>query len=187
MALITQEQLQQNKIVFVSIDKDNGGFIVEDKTYPGIEGTLLGFNVHTYEYKGRTQTKFDVYIKDDALYEVEFGKYSWLAFKLLNQLISIPEKEFTQPNGKIKLLLTKRDDNLNIFVQWNGKYLTWKYRFNVLKFAGKQGLEREVHRNNIIDRWCNILLEICLYDPTKIVSIDNEEEISIEYEEDLPF
>jgi len=196
MGAIPNDEIKKNKIHFVGINKDEGGFIYQDETYPGFAGILLGFGSHTYEFKGRTQIKFDLFLYDEVKYQIEFGKYSWLTFKLLNQLMNIPLDELKGSNNFVRLFLTKKDDNLNIFVEWNGRFLGWKYKFKDLKFDGKEGPAREAHRNKIIDKWADFLLEAKAFDPTTKIEAELEENYSDDLseadfsnhnDEDLPF
>ncbi|QLH52779.1 MAG: hypothetical protein CH6_0095 [Candidatus Kapaibacterium sp.] len=189
MGAISKDKLAKEQIQFVNIDKDDGGFIVDGQTYPGFEGTFLGINTHEYEFKGKPQKKIDIYIEDGYVYCLEFGKYSWLAFKLLNQLLSVPPNELTAGNNHIRLIMKKKESNLNIFVRWNGAYLRWKYKFSDLKFNGKDGEEKIAHLKKIVDKWFNVLYELKPFDPKKDLIKDEEADdtVSVVDDEDLPF
>ncbi|ROL55825.1 hypothetical protein D9V84_10455 [Bacteroidetes/Chlorobi group bacterium Naka2016] len=193
MGAIPKEMIEKEKIQFVRIDKDNGGFTYNEENFPGFEGIFLGFNSHTYDFKGKTQHKIDIFLYDEYVYMIEIGRYSWIAFKLLNQLLSIPTQEIATSNNHMRLLLTKRGDNLNIFVRWNGEFLRWKYKFADLKFNDKNEAEKQQHLKKIIDKWFNVLFELKPFDPKKdIETIKETEEIENEAikivdDEDLPF
>ncbi len=165
MGLLTNEELEKMQIKFVAINKDDGGFIVDGKTYPGIEGQLLGFSTHTYEFKSRQQTKFDIFLYDDYYYQVQFGKYSWVTFTLLNQLMSIPQEDFARL-GKLRIIIKNKNDNLNVYTKWNGRNLPWKYTYQELGLLDISPEEKEKKRNNIIDRWINYITEAFPFDPT---------------------
>ncbi|MFN3327784.1 MAG: hypothetical protein ACK40U_02870 [Fervidobacterium pennivorans] len=187
MGAISKEELARNQVQYVSIDKDNGGFIFEEKNYPGFEGIFLGINSHEYEFKGRIQSKLDIFLFDKTIYQLEFGKYSWLAFKLLNQLMSIPPDELQGSNNQMRIFLTRKNDNLNIFVQWNGEYLKWKYKFDSLKFNSKNEDQKISHRNKIIDKWYNYLSEIKMFNPQERKLEATEEDVVVYDDPDLPF
>lgn len=189
MGAITNEQLSKEFVHYVNIDKDNGGFVFNGQNFPGFEGTFLGIGSHTYEFKGRQQTKLDIFLFDEVVYQIEFGKYSWLAFKLLNQLMSIPPDELKASNNQLRLVLRKRDGNLNIFAVWNGEYLKWKYKFEELKFNGKDVEQKIRHRGKIIDKWYDYISELKSFDPRKnsIDEIQDVPDVKIVDDEDLPF
>lgn len=187
MGAISKEELARDQVQYVNIDKDNGGFILDGENYPGFEGVFLGINSHDYDFKGRTQTKLDIFLFDDTVYQLEFGKYSWLAFKLLNQLMSVQPDELRSSNNQMRIILTRRNDNLNVFIKWNGAYLKWKYKFEDLNFNGKTDEQKLLHRNKIIDKWYNYLSEIRLFNPQEKKPEALDEDIVVYDEPDLPF
>jgi hypothetical protein len=104
-------------------------------------------------------------------------------FRLFNQFINI---ENIKSGGSLEISTNMVDDNIAVFVKWNGKNLKHKYKYADLKFNGKSDDEKKKHRNKIIDKWYAHLMELMPYDP-KEVEANEPEEFSKLPNDDLPF
>ena len=185
MGAKTVEQIRQNRIKYASIDRESGLLMIDGQEYGAIEGKLLGFNSHTFDFKGTPQKKFDVYLFDDGIYQVQVGFYSWVNFRLLNQLINIPD---LKNGGVVEIATNMQDDNVNVFVRFNGVYLKHKYKYADLKFDGKDKDARVKHRDKIIDKWYSFLMELKPYDENAHTPpSENTSEAGAEKDDDLPF
>jgi len=184
MGAKTIEQVRRNMVKFVTLDRESGLLVIDDNKYAAVEGKLLGFNQHTFDYKGTQQKKFDVFLSDDGVYQIQIGFYSWVNFRLLNQLINI---ENIKAGGIIEISTNMIDDNISVFVKWNGKSLKHKYKYADLKFNGKGDDEKIKHRNKIIDKWYAHLMELMPYDPKEAEKPEESEAYAELPNDDLPF
>ena len=183
MGAKTVEEARHGRLKFTTIHRDSGFLLIDDKQYAAVEGKLLGFDQHTFDYKGTPQRKFDVFLSDDGIYQIQIGFYSWVNFRFLNQLINI---EGMKAGGLLEVSTNMVDDNVTIFVKWNGKNLKHKYKWAELKFDNKSDAEKQAHRNKIIDKWYAHLTELMPYDPEKDKAPE-ENGNTPKDDDDLPF
>jgi len=170
MGFITKEQLAERKIQYVGINRDTGEFELSDKSlHPGIEGFLLGFDTHEFEYKGKMQKKFDVYLRDGALYQLQFGFYSWQTFKLMNSLLNV---ETLGEGGPLLITSGFEKDNFYINIEFDGAKIKWKYSYEDLKLKDLSKEAKEERRNKIIDKWYTDLMKVKPYIPESPVDTD---------------
>ena len=187
MGAKTVDEARRNRIKFTAIDRETGLLMIEDKPFGSVEGKLLGFNQHTFDYKGTPQKKFDVFLIDDGIYQIQIGFYSWVNFRLLNQIVNI---ENIKNGGLIEVSTNMVDDNVSIFVSWNGKNLKHKYKWADLKLDGKNAEEKQAHRNKIIDKWYAYLMELMPYDPKEAAAepvVNGDVGAAMKDDDDLPF
>ncbi|HOK13356.1 MAG TPA: hypothetical protein PLU67_07270 [Candidatus Kapabacteria bacterium] len=164
MGLISKEELTKNQVKWVSIDQESGEFELDNHTYPAISGRLLGFGKHAYSFRNQTQEKFDIFIGDDAVYQLQFGYHSWTTWRLLNQLIS----QIDSINGHNNILLRAgkdKDGNFYIFAILDGKPLKWKYKYAEIFKDAKEKDKIETMRNKCIEKWASVLIEKKNYTP----------------------
>ncbi len=146
----------------MSINRDTGMFTTgkNGDEFPGIEGEFLGITSHQMEFKGDNYDKFDIYLKDNgAIYQIQFGLYSWLTLGIMNSMRSI---ENLKIGGKLFLSMKKsndKDGNINLYLNWNNKPLKWKSSFEELGFTKLAKKDKDRHKDGIIDKWYNALFE----------------------------
>lgn len=177
MGLLTKEDLSKTHVKWVSIDQESGEFSLDNQTYPAISGKLLGFDKHAYTFRNSNQEKFDIFIGDDNVYQVQLGLYSWTTWRLLNQIVS----KIDNINGHNNIILRAgKDDNGNftMFAVLDGAPLKWKYKWAEAFGDIKDRSKIEEKRNKFIDKWANALIEKKKFSPQMPT---NEET------EDIPF
>ena len=172
--LLTEEQVQQSQLNFVSIDQASGQFTCNKKLYPGIEGDFLGFDSHDYDFKGEPQKKLDIYIAiNGGVFQVQFGFYSWLTHGLLNCMSNIPN---LSAGGKIKFVANKVDQNYNVKVTWNSKAISWFKTMEELKYGNLKGKDKEAYRDKVINRFFELLDGKHHYNPEEEVPVQEDSE-----------
>ncbi|MCX7908198.1 MAG: hypothetical protein N2560_01590 [Ignavibacteria bacterium] len=173
--------VEYNNLTYVSLERETGKFEVDGNLFEGIEGYLLGFGSHEFEFKGKKQKKFDIYLVDnDETYQIQLGFYSWLTLKVMNMLLSL--QDFTNP----KLLFIARKDkneNDNIFIKHKNSFLKWKYPFEELKLKDLEDNLKLKTRNEIIGKWYEHLLTLKPF----VLNELTEESAEIEEIDDNPF
>lgn len=190
MGLMTQSQIESAKPKWVSIDQSSGNFIYKKELFPAIDGKLLGFGSHDFKYQGDEQTKLDIYLQDGAdVYDVQFGMYTWLTYRLLNFIMSV-EPVFNG-NDRLTLNCKKVDRNFNLFVMFNGTACKQKLNWEA---AGMKKLEGDKtaqsdRRDKMIDKWVEMLLEKKKYVASAInePTTDDEIEAELGIGDDVPF
>jgi hypothetical protein len=185
MGLLTNEQIQQGKLNYVSIDQATGNFINNHTKFPGIDGDFLGFNTHIYEFKDAEQKKLDIYLKEDeTVYQVQFGFYSWMTLGILNCMSNI---DSLKNGGKLKLQAFKNGENQVVYVNWNSKTVKWKMQMKDMNFGDKKGTEKEAHRDKVIDRFFELLFEKHPYNPEEAVPAQVDSEPEVKSTDEVPF
>ncbi|MCL5990562.1 MAG: hypothetical protein M1419_00470 [Bacteroidetes bacterium] len=190
MGLQTEEQVQQGKLNFVSINNVTGKFRCEHVDYPGIVGDFLGFNSHSYEFQKADQKKLDIYLTDNGtVYQVQFGFYTWITLNILNCMSNIPS---LGDGGKLKLTAVKDDNNQRVYINWNSKPVKWFKTMEELKISPiKDKQKKEAFRDKIIDRFYELLFDKYPFDPQEAVPVqtDSEPEVKSTSEDDpdIPF
>lgn len=185
MGAYTQEQINQNKTKFAGIDQKTGNFDVNGNLFAKLDGQLLGFSEHEFEFQGKIEKKFDIFLKDDnSLFQIQLGFYSWHNFKLMNSLANIGEK--LAKGGILGITSLKQKDNYSLYVDWNGENIKWKYSFEELKLKDMYNGNKIAKRNKIIDKWANLFTELKPYVP-EIKSSIPEETIKPGADDDIPF
>jgi len=180
MGLISKDEMNKNQVKWVSIDQESGEFLFNNTTFPAISGKLLGFDKHTYTFRNSDQQKFDIFIGDDQVYQVQIGYYSWTTWRLLNQLVS----KIDNINGHNYILLRAgkdKDGNFTTFAVLDGSPLKWKYKWAEAFGEEKNRNKLEERRNKFIDKWANALIEKKNYTPD--ITLQQQQQTE---EEDLP-
>jgi len=181
MALLTDEEVKQNGINYLGINQDTGKFETTDKRlFPAVKGRLLGFNTHDFKYRDENIKKFDIFLKDDGIYQIQIGFFSWQTFKLLNSLMNITDM---LNGGVLYVEAGKRNDNYNIRIEWNGEPIKWKKSFEELKLKDKTGKDKEAHRNKIIAKWFTDLMTVKPYTPS-VTNNQNEGDDGFTYSDE---
>lgn len=190
MGLLTDEQIQQGKLNYVSINNLTGKLRCDHVDYPGITGDFLGFNNHEYDYKGEPQKKLDIYISDNGtIYQVQFGFYSWMTLGILNSLSNIPN---LGNGGKLKFTAIKDDSNQCVYINWNSKPVKWLKSMEELKISSiKDKVKKETFRDKIIDRFYELLFAKHPYNPEEAApaQVDSEPDVPVGSDDDpdIPF
>lgn len=186
--LLTKDELESGRIKWLSINQGNGEFESNGKTFPAISGKLLGFDTHTYDYKGKPVEKFDVYIlANGEIYNAQFGHRNWMTWRLLNMLMSTVDSWLG--NEKIMIRSAKQDDgNYNIAVAINGKYCKWKLKW-AEAFKDLDTAQTEVRRDRMIDKWVAILVEKMKFvaPEQNDSSTDDDDTMPSNLSDDIPF
>lgn len=215
MGLLSKEQLDARRISieFLSFDKDLGLCTTKKDSsgkliltaVPGVEGYLMGFNSHEYEFKGKMQKKFDIFLQDNEFskrfIQLQFGMYSWQTWILLNKLLSVRDGIVRGEEVTISCANRTGCEFYDFFIELSGKHLKQKFsraRDNEsLKFKEKGNTEdNEKIRNRHIDAWFSKILEVLPFDkeqmqiagqtnintePVNTSQEDNEEDINAPY------
>lgn len=169
--------IKQNSILFVSVDKNSGKFEVGGELYEAVEGELLGFGSHEFDFQGRKIRKFDIFLGDgDSIYQLQFGFYSWTTLRLMNSLLSIQSSA-----PKLLFIASKKNGNLNIFIREGKNYLKWKYPYEKLKLLGLPADQKEKRRNQIIEKWFEMLITL---KPFSLYEIEQEAQVEEIEDED---
>jgi len=163
--------IEKSKYSYVSFNNDNGKLEFNGSFYDYVEGEFLGVGAHEFEFKGRSQKKFDIYLYDQGIiYMVQFGFYTWNTYRLMNQLLNL-DKLYC----KLRIIVQKNnDDTTKIFVRKNGDFLKWKHRDLNAKLKVLPPDKKEQQRNKIIDAWYQQLLEKFSFDPEIIPKPDDD-------------
>ncbi len=190
MGLITQKQIDDMRPKWVSVDQNTGNFAIEEGEkkllFPAITGKLIGFGEHSFERKegAKAEQKFDIYLQDDEyVYQVQIGYHTWMAFKIMNSLLNVPD---IKNRGELMIVSTKKGDNYNINLTYNGEWKGWKYSFEELHLKGKEKDAKDNLRNKIIDKWFAVLTELLPYQP-KTKEPDAPAIPAADDDEELPF
>jgi len=187
MGLMTAEEIENGKVKWLSINQANGEFEHKGKTYPAIKGKLLGFDTHEFDFKGKSQVKFDIYLEDRGdVYDVQFGIYSWVTWRLLNMLASVAD--LMNGNDSIMIRAGKEKDNYNISVFFNNKACKWKLKWEEAGLKGLDANSAEARRNKMIDKWAALFIEKKHYEPAQVEEhIPDDEMPNNAIEDEVPF
>lgn len=181
----TFEQVQKGKLQYVSIDKDEQCFVINKKHYPAISGLLLGFSKHKFVFKGADQWKFDIFLKADAIYQVQLGLHTYPTLSVMNTLRAFGE---SLKEGKLlRLEVVPGNNGPSIYMTYNGEKGKWKMEWEELKFNGKEGDAKTSHRDNIIDKWFDALFELMPYVPEVASEESDAVPADVADDDDIPF
>lgn len=173
MGILTKEQVHQSKI-FVSFNNDTGMLCTNKGDIPGIDGELLGFNSHPFEFKNKTYEKFDIWLKDTVtkeVFDIQIGLETWVCKSWMNKLLSIPEPY----EGILRISPYKKDDMQCNPFYWNGKKLEPKVPEEKISITKEMSDEAKIKRRNaLIGKWYEELMKRKPYDPD--VATTNDEE-----------
>lgn len=164
MGLISKDEMNKSQVKWVSIDQESGEFLFNNTTFPAISGKLLGFDKHAYTFRNSDQQKFDIFIGDDHVYQVQLGYYSWTTWRLLNQLVT----QIDNIDGYNNIILNAGKDkngNFFVFAILDGKSLKWKYKWSEAFGDEKDRTKIEERRNKFIDKWATALIEKKKFQP----------------------
>jgi hypothetical protein len=169
-------KIDSQRFHYVSFDNENGKFEYQNEFFDYIEGEFLGVGSHEFTFKNRSQKKFDIFLFDEGkIFQVQFGFYTWLTYRLMNQLLNVSKK-----NTRIRIILQKDPDgNQKVFVKENGTFLKWKHKELNKKLKDLPPAKKEENRNKIIETWFETMLLNFPFDPETISAP--------EIEEDMPF
>jgi len=115
------------QIKFLSISQETGKLTSketdgENNEFSGVEGWLNRIFTNEYQFKGKNQKKLVIELKDESnTYQVQIGLETNLSKNIINCLAGGRPKQLYLEFGK-------KDDNFNVKVFGDSKYLSWNYK-----------------------------------------------------------